>query len=270
MAGRTVKLKPDKPAPGPAIRLRRSEDGFGFSVESVDKNGTADFRTEAVFSGYDEALKEAQAKAQHHRLPLKNETGVVEPESVEKTAKRSAADKAGSLSRRASQTKDLPLVEAQFRLPNVDARLADVDMTALVERAFATFSQERDEYLNFHADAYGESRDHTVTFSQKTYDQIQGQIRAMYLHALSAKAILYAHLERAFELIEQLEQSPKGMTYRGVYKADEQYVPGDVCTWSGSAWHCNEPTTERPDAGPWTLCVKRGRDGKDLRHATSA
>jgi hypothetical protein len=54
------------------------------------------------------------------------------------------------------------------------------------------------------------------------------------------------------------------MIYRGVFKEGEQYEKGDTVTWGGSIWHCDEPTTEKPEASKaWRLAVKRGRDGKD-------
>lgn len=54
------------------------------------------------------------------------------------------------------------------------------------------------------------------------------------------------------------------MIYRAVWRAGE-YEPGDVVTWGGSAWHCQEKTTDEPGNGStsWKLMVKRGRDGKD-------
>ena len=60
------------------------------------------------------------------------------------------------------------------------------------------------------------------------------------------------------------------LIYRGVYQAGRIYEEGDVVTWAGSLWHCNEPTDVKPDAKPdegtpWTLAAKRGRDGRDLR-----
>lgn len=55
------------------------------------------------------------------------------------------------------------------------------------------------------------------------------------------------------------------MIYRQVFKQGEEYEPGDVVTWGGSLWHCNEKTTDKPDAGPWTLAAKKGRDGKDAK-----
>jgi hypothetical protein len=58
---------------------------------------------------------------------------------------------------------------------------------------------------------------------------------------------------------------------RGVYVEGKSYELGDVVTWGGSQWHCNEPTTTRPGDGlkAWTLVVKRGRDGKDGRDAVT-
>ena len=58
-----------------------------------------------------------------------------------------------------------------------------------------------------------------------------------------------------------------GMRYRGVYQETSAYDLGDVVTWAGGAWHCNEKTLERPGEGSsvWTLMVKRGRDAKGAR-----
>lgn len=53
--------------------------------------------------------------------------------------------------------------------------------------------------------------------------------------------------------------------YCGIYKADDEYAPGDLVTWGGSMWHCDEPTKEKPGAGPWTLAAKKGRDGRDAK-----
>ena len=58
-----------------------------------------------------------------------------------------------------------------------------------------------------------------------------------------------------------------GMRYRGVYQDVSAYDLGDVVTWAGGAWHCNEATVEKPGDGShvWTLMVKRGRDAKGAR-----
>ena len=51
--------------------------------------------------------------------------------------------------------------------------------------------------------------------------------------------------------------------YRGVYQQDASYEKGDIVTWAGALWHCDKETSERPDGEHWTLCVKKGRDGRD-------
>ncbi|MNV19982.1 hypothetical protein D3C71_1108660 [compost metagenome] len=55
------------------------------------------------------------------------------------------------------------------------------------------------------------------------------------------------------------------MLYCGVFKEGHDYVRGDTVTWGGSLWHCDQPTSEKPGDGSksWTLCAKKGRDGKD-------
>ena len=58
-----------------------------------------------------------------------------------------------------------------------------------------------------------------------------------------------------------------GLRYVGIYDGTKAYEPGDLVTYAGSTWHCNEPTTTTPreyaGAQAWTLCVKKGRDGRD-------
>lgn len=58
-----------------------------------------------------------------------------------------------------------------------------------------------------------------------------------------------------------------GLKYWGVFQDGKAYEPGDLVTWAGSAWHCDEATTAKPGefagAKAWTLMVKRGRDGRD-------
>jgi len=58
--------------------------------------------------------------------------------------------------------------------------------------------------------------------------------------------------------------------YRDVWRAGNTYERGDCVTRDGSQWHCNVPsTTATPGDGSkdWTLVVKKGRDGRDLRDA---
>lgn len=57
--------------------------------------------------------------------------------------------------------------------------------------------------------------------------------------------------------------------YRDVYRDGTTYERGEMVTYGGSMWHCNESTRTKPGDGlkAWTLVVKRGRDGKDGRDA---
>ncbi len=59
--------------------------------------------------------------------------------------------------------------------------------------------------------------------------------------------------------------------YRDVW-VHKQYEPGDLVTWQGATWHCNETTMAKPGDGgrEWTLCVKKGRDGRDGKDAPGA
>lgn len=58
------------------------------------------------------------------------------------------------------------------------------------------------------------------------------------------------------------------LLYRGVWIA-KQYEPGDLVTWAGAMWHCNTTTHSKPgdESRDWTLCVKKGRDGRDGKDA---
>lgn len=54
------------------------------------------------------------------------------------------------------------------------------------------------------------------------------------------------------------------MLYRGVFRDGQPYERGDTVTWGGSLWHCDKNTSSKPgDGSDWTLCAKKGRDGKD-------
>jgi len=55
--------------------------------------------------------------------------------------------------------------------------------------------------------------------------------------------------------------------YRGVFKDGTDYTTGDLVTWAGSMWHCDEATKAKPGDGPWTLATKKGRDGRDGKPA---
>jgi integrin beta 3 len=54
------------------------------------------------------------------------------------------------------------------------------------------------------------------------------------------------------------------MLYQGVWQ-ERSYEPGDSVTWRGSLWVARAATDSKPDEAStaWTLCAKKGRDGKD-------
>lgn len=69
--------------------------------------------------------------------------------------------------------------------------------------------------------------------------------------------------------IEEFGKTLPKIEWHGVWQEGKEYTRGDVVTWGGSLWHCDEKSTEKPD-GPlnqWRLMVKRGRDGRDGRDA---
>jgi hypothetical protein len=63
--------------------------------------------------------------------------------------------------------------------------------------------------------------------------------------------------------IAELEAAASEPIYLGVWRDGMEVPRGKFVTWGGSVWHANEPTKDKPGEGPYTLAVKRGRDGKD-------
>ena len=73
---------------------------------------------------------------------------------------------------------------------------------------------------------------------------------------------------RAVSRIAQLEKILEQRRWVGVWAAG-LYHEGNLVTHDGSMWHCNRGTDSKPgESDAWTLCVKRGRDGKDGRGGT--
>lgn len=60
-----------------------------------------------------------------------------------------------------------------------------------------------------------------------------------------------------------------GVEYQGMYSQKTAYVKGDLVTYAGSLWHCNEANDdEAPGTGEkWAVAAKRGRDGKTVVEA---
>lgn len=71
-------------------------------------------------------------------------------------------------------------------------------------------------------------------------------------------------IERSSGEIDKIALDFPMPIYRNVYKDGVEYKGGDVVTWAGSLWICGTDTKEKPgESKDWTLCVKKGRDGKD-------
>jgi hypothetical protein len=103
---------------------------------------------------------------------------------------------------------------------------------------------------------------------------------AVGLQVVALAARMIAHQRRSEEWLRQayariaaLERDLKqakaapALTYKGPWRQGDETVPGEFVTYQGSLWHCNKKTMSRPSDDPaaYTLAVKSGRDGKDLR-----
>lgn len=80
----------------------------------------------------------------------------------------------------------------------------------------------------------------------------------------SDRTFSFKHVDMFGRTAMQQEFSVPAMVYRGVFVEGTEYVQGDMATWAGSLWHCDQKTADKPgDGGAWRLAAKRGRDGKD-------
>lgn len=99
--------------------------------------------------------------------------------------------------------------------------------------------------------------------SATTLVHVEGSIREAADMVLSARIkALEARLEAAESA---LREGP--FKYMGSYATGTDYAKGSFVTHDGSLWHANENTRAKPGGGgyEWTLCVKRGKDGRDAR-----
>lgn len=84
-----------------------------------------------------------------------------------------------------------------------------------------------------------------------------------YLSQVIRRALqprLYALEQR----IAELERHP--FSYSGVFEDGCNYRRGEFVSHRGSLWHRNFETASRPgEDASWTLCVKKGRDGRDAQ-----
>lgn len=66
--------------------------------------------------------------------------------------------------------------------------------------------------------------------------------------------------------IDEMKEEAANFGYRGVWNDGSEYLKGNFVTHDGSLFHCNATTKNKPGRDPvsWSLCVKHGRDSKDV------
>lgn len=114
--------------------------------------------------------------------------------------------------------------------------------------------------MDVETDARPASRGHVFTLMRTAVEGMADSMRdALGLHGKRVAALE--------QRIAELEARP-ALKYLGTHAHGKRYSPGECCTHRGSLWHANRTTTATPgESDDWTLCVKRGSDGKDARDA---
>ena len=97
----------------------------------------------------------------------------------------------------------------------------------------------------------------------RQFDALVERVLVLEQHLADEKAQGGGILKR----LEDLEARPPSMRYRGNWNKGGSWSEGDVVTEAGSIWHANRATSVQPGINDvnrdWTLCVRRGQDGKD-------
>lgn len=99
-------------------------------------------------------------------------------------------------------------------------------------------------------------------------EELAGRVQALERAANTlrsnnkALAAQVRELEHRGVTREHRDPGAGGVTYKGVWRAGEEYPAGTFITCKGSLWHANIETSARPgtDGSGWQLAVKRGRD----------
>lgn len=110
-------------------------------------------------------------------------------------------------------------------------------------------------------------RDALIAEQAKAVASLAAQVAEFSAAVREARAEIEATQKRVREAVSaELARAPIP-TYKGVFDREADYQAGDMVTHKGSVWHCNAAVAgEAPGASStWTLAVKCGRDGKDLR-----
>lgn len=139
------------------------------------------------------------------------------------------------------------------------AELDQIDLGPLFAAAAADYNSMRDGSVS-------RGRGNAVLYSQAEHDAVKGMFGEARLQIVALQGAVATLFGRVLDL-EAADRSKSALTYRGVFQMGETYSAGSFVTHDGSVWHANESTTARPGGGEaaWTLAVKRGANGRDVR-----
>lgn len=129
--------------------------------------------------------------------------------------------------------------------------LPDIDMEKSYPRG--TFAQHNGGVIRAWQQTQGE----------KGWETVWNGVSRVEIEQSDARRAVIALYMTDGSKVEKTFNFP-GMIYKRVYRAGDTYNQGDTATFGGSLWYCNtDDTDEKPGVGKcWTLCAKKGRDGK--------
>lgn len=103
-----------------------------------------------------------------------------------------------------------------------------------------------------------------VAYTQATHNLLIRSVLDQRVTLKICAGVMGQMIVRLRALEEKAKVAPP--QYRGVFREGEEYSAASMVTHGGSLWYANATTKAMPGrCGDWTLCVKRGRDGKDIR-----
>lgn len=128
------------------------------------------------------------------------------------------------------------------------------------------FDTAADDYNSMRDGSVSRGRGNAVLYSQAEHDAVKGMFGEARMQIAALQGTVATLFGRVLEL-EAADRSKSALQYRGVFQMGETYSAGNFVTQDGSLWHANESTTARPGGGEaaWTLAVKRGANGRDVR-----
>jgi hypothetical protein len=94
-------------------------------------------------------------------------------------------------------------------------------------------------------------------------------LRSLYLQTVAREELAKRVIDLEAKLADIEAKGLAGaMSYAGVWRDGQSYAKGTCVTSSGSLWHANRDTSERPGQGDsgWQLMAKRGRERTHRGH----